>query len=214
MAADDIYMGQVHFEGPTSAASIVLHYQETIAHTTPQHGTSALAEALDDQLSAAFIAVLSDDWRITAYVSRLLNVNVENKRRFDVVGGVGTRTGPSLPANQTWMLKQSQTLFGPKSNGRMFVPGLAEGDTTVGVITNAFATGPAAALATALTASITELSAGTGVWTPGVISAKVLNAAPPAKDWAGAFSPVSIVTPWTIIAHQRRRKTPVIGAFQ
>lgn len=212
MAADDIYSATMHFEGPTSAASFGLFYQQSINHTAAVFGTEALAEAANDQLKTPVKNALSDDWHLSAIVCRLHNATVEPKHVFDVEAGVGVRLGPALPANMTWMCRQSQILFSPKSNGRVFIPGLAEGDSAVGVLTNAFATGAAAALATALQTALTEVSAGAGVWAPGVISRKVLDAAPPAKDWEGAFSQVGTVTAWTIIAHQRRRKTRVTGA--
>lgn len=214
MAADDIFSAVCHFEGPTSASSIVLHYQETTAQDSGLSSPRALGLAIDDQLTAVMKDVLSDDWFFSSVVVRLLNFTNVAMYRTDIAAGVGTRTGPSLPANMTWMIKQAQTLFGAKSNGRLFIPGLAEGDTLIGVLTNAFATTQAAALGVALCADLTQISAGTGIWNPGVISRKVLDAAPPAKDWDGAFSPVSTCNPWTIISHQRRRKTPVVGAKQ
>lgn len=214
MAADDITLATFHFEGPTAASSFGIHYQETTAHDASTHSTQALAEALDAVLSTPIKSALSDDWSFASIVVRLLNVTVEPKWRHDINAGDGLRVGPALPANQTWLIKQSQLLFPPKSNGRIFFPGLAEGDTTIGVLTNAFITGPAVVLTAAMQAPVAQLSAGTGIWTPGVISRKVLDAAPPAKDWAGAFSEIGVMNPWSIIAHQRRRRSKVVGAKQ
>jgi hypothetical protein len=118
-----------------------------------------------------------------------------------------------------WMIKATQTLFGPKHNGRIYIPGLAESDTTIGVLTNAFATTQAAALAAALATPIAQVSAGTGIWTPGIINRTVLELPRETEpddplDWQGAFSPIATLNAWTIISSQRRRATRVIGAKQ
>jgi hypothetical protein len=219
MAADDIYLAEFHFEGPTSAASTGLYYQEDTGHDAAVIGTTILAESLEDVLLTPFKNVLSDDWWLSSITVRLVSNFLERISRFDVVGGVGLRTGPALPANMAWLCKATQSLFGPKHNGRIYIPGLAETDTTIGVLTNAFATTEAAALATALATSIAQISAGTGVWSPGIINRTVLNfpriADPEAAlDWEGAFSPIATLNAWTIISSQRRRVSRVVGAKQ
>jgi hypothetical protein len=214
MAADDIYLAEFHFEGPTSASSFGIHYQETTGHDASVPGTRILAESLDADLTAAIRGVLANDWSFASITVRAKNHQTESIAREDITTGVGLRAGPSLPANMAWLCKQSQSLFGPKHNGRVYIPGLAEGDSTIGVLTNAFATGAAATLSTAIGANIAQISAGSGVWEPGIINRLVLDAAPPAKDWEGAFSPVATTNPWTIISSQRRRATRVVGAKQ
>jgi hypothetical protein len=82
----------------------------------------------------------------------------------------------------------------------------------VGQLDNTFLTGVAQFLADALAAVVVENGGGTGRWTPGIISRKVLNAGPPPKDWEGAFAPIGSMTAWVIISSQRKRKTPIIGA--
>jgi hypothetical protein len=212
MAADDITLAEFHFEGPTSAASFGIHYQETTGHDASVTGTKILAESLDAVLTAAINGVLSDDWSFASITVRVKNATDQAIARHDVGSGTGDRTGPSLPANMAWLIKQSQALFSPKHNGRIYIPGIAEGDTLIGVLTNAFATGPAATLSTALGAPIPQTSAGSGIWEPGIINRLVLDAAPPAKDWDAAFSPVATTNPWTIISSQRRRTTRVVGS--
>jgi len=214
MAADDISLAEFHFEGPTSAASFGIHFQETTAHDASVTGTKVLAESLDATLTAAIRGVLSDDWSFASITVRLKSATDEAIARHDVSTGIGLRTGPSLPANMAWLVKQSQSLFTPKHNGRVYIPGIAEGDTLIGVLTNAFATGAAATLAAALGDPIPQVSAGSGIWESGIINRLVLDAAPPAKDWDGAFSPIATTNPWTIISSQRRRATRVVGAKQ
>lgn len=218
MAADEIYLAEYHFEGPTSPSSFGVHYQETVAEDSAETGPKVLALSIDAVHVAPIKAVLSDDWILASITVRKVSAQDEAISRVDTNGGVGLRVGPSLPANMSWMCKQTQTLFGPKHNGRIYVPGLAEGDTLIGVLTNAFATTQAAALAAAFQANIAQISAGTGVWTPGIINRTVLEfpriADPEADlDWLGSFSAIGTVVPWTIISSQRRRATKVVGAI-
>jgi hypothetical protein len=111
----------------------------------------------------------------------------------------------------SWIIKQSQGTFSAKSNGRIFIPGVGENDTIVGQLDNTFLTGVAQFLADALAEVVVENGGGTGRWTPGIISRKVLNQGPPPKDWEGAFAPIGSMTAWVIISSQRLRKTPIIG---
>lgn len=218
MAADDIYLAEYHFEGPTSPASIGLHYQEDVAEDSSTSGPRVLAESLEAVHLAPIKNVLSDDWFVASLTVRKISFMDEPISRIDLPDGVGLRAGPALPANMSWLLKQTQALFGPKHNGRIYVPGLAESDTLIGVLTSAFFTGVATTLAAAFQATIVQISAGTGRWKPGVINRVVLQAPleeepPEPLDWEGSFSPLGTVIPWTIISSQRRRASRVIGAI-
>ena len=214
MPADEIYLAEFHFEGPTSPASFGMHYQETVVHDGGGFAVRALAQALVVALKSPIVGALSNDWRHTSVTVRPKSVNNQPFVREDVFAGLGLRAGPALPANMSWIIKQSQGTFSAKSNGRVFIPGLGEPDSIVGQLTNVFLTGQAQALADALALVIEEGGGGTGRWTPGVISRKVLNAGPPPKDWEGAFAPIGSMTAWVIISSQRQRKTKVIGAAQ
>jgi hypothetical protein len=214
MAADNITEARFHFEGPTSPASFGMHYQETVPHSTGGFAVRRLVQALILALKAPIVAVLSNDWKLASMTVRVKSVANEPFVREDVFAGLGLRAGPALPANMSWIIKESQATFPPKSNGRIYVPGLGEPDTLVGVLTSVFLTGTAQALADALALTIEEAGGGAGRWEPGIISPKVRDAGPPPKDWEGAFAPIESMTAWSIISSQRKRKTKVIGAAQ
>lgn len=211
MAADDIYHVQVNLEAPSGAASFGLYYQETVASSGGGDGVILLGDAFETLRHTDILDCLCVDWKCPSVVVRKMVILSEAKYRNDIGVQTGLRAGTSLPANNAMLFHLNQATFPARSNGKLFVPGLSETDTTVGVMTSAFLTGPMTALATSLVTPIAELSAGTGVWTPGVISAKVRDAAPPFKDWDGAFAPLTSITPSSIIATQRRRRTKVNG---
>ncbi len=214
MAADDITLAEFHFEGPTSPASFGVHYQETTGISGNRFATRELVEALLVAVKTPIVSVLSNDWHFTAITVRIKSNDNEPFVRSDITAGIGLRAGPALPANMAWIIKQGQATFPAKSNGRIYIPGLGEADSLIGVITNVFLVGAAKDLADAFALDVNQTSAGTGIWAPGVISRKVLNANPPVKDWAGAFAPIQTMTAWTIISSQRRRRTRAIGAAQ
>jgi len=214
MAADDITLAEFHFEGPTSAASFGIHYQEDVAIGGFEFSTRELAKALILALKTDIVLVLCVDWHFTCVTVRVKSNAQEPFVREDVFAGIGLRAGPGLPANMSWFIKQSQATFSPKSNGRIFVPGLGEPDSVIGLLTNVFMTGAAQTLADTLQAVVVQAAAGPGRWSPGIISRKVLNAGPPPKDWEGAFAPIQSQTAWPIISSQRGRRTRVTGAQQ
>ncbi|GAI67285.1 unnamed protein product, partial [marine sediment metagenome] len=133
------------------------------------------------------------------------------KWRADIATQIGDRSGTPLPANNALLIRLEQGLFPPKSNGRIFIPGISEDDTSVGNITAAFTTTAVIPLLDGLVAQLEEESGGDGRWDLGVISTLVLDAAPPFKDWDAAFSQVFGVSASPIIATQRRRQTRVVG---
>lgn len=212
MAIGDIYYVQAHFEAPTSGASFGLYYRETALFDQGALGTDQIAKSWENAFAILLRDVLSDDWNFTAITAEKRIVNAEPKRRVDQAVQAGSRSGPALPANNAIHMELLQGTFSARSNGRIFIPGIAESDTDVGVLVTAFVTTQLAALRDALTQLLTEESGGSGRWELGVISTKVLNAAPPAKDWAGAFAPVIGAVGHPIIATQRRRETRAIGA--
>jgi hypothetical protein len=212
MAQDDIYEVKSHFQNPSSASSVRLYYQEQVARSGVGTDCSVLAQSWATALATLFRNCLADDWFMTSVVARKVDGDPTPKWRDDLPVQVGVRAGPALPSNNAMLMQLQQGLFPSSSNGRVFIPGVAEGDTLVGNLTGAFMSGPLTALAAGLVAQLAEESAGTGRWDLGVISVKVLDAAPPAKDWQGAFSQVFGVGPSPIVATQRRRQTKVVGA--
>jgi len=211
MAADDIYKVDVHLEAPSGAASFGLYYEETVGRDQGSSDTFQLADTFDTNVSPKIIAMLSSDWKFPSIEVNKMVLDPVAKSRIDNTIQVGTEAGPSLPANNCILIGLGQGLFGPKSNGRLFIPGVAEGVTAVGVLTQAFLDGAVLDFTTAIFAELQELSGGTGRWKLGVISAKVRDLALPAKDWEGAFSTVTSVSRNPIIATQRRRQTKVRG---
>lgn len=211
MAADDIYKVDVHLEAPSGSASFGLYYEETVARDGGSSDTFQLADAFDTNISPKILAMLSSDWKFPSIEVNKMVLNPVAKSRIDNTVQVGEEAGPSLPANNAILIGLSQGLFTPKSNGRLFMPGVAEGVTAVGVLTQAFLDGAVLDFTTVLLAELAELSGGTGRYRLGVISAKVRDAALPAKDWEGAFATVTSISRNPIIATQRRRQTRVIG---
>lgn len=211
MAADDIYKVDIHLEAPSGAASFGLYYEETEARDGGSSDTAQLANAFDTTISPKILAVLSDDWKFPSIEVNKMVLNPVAKTRIDNAIQVGDVTGPALPANNAMLLGFSQSLNPASSNGRIFIPGLAEGATNVGNLTTAFFDGVFLDLAVVLLAQLAELSAGSGRWDLGVISPKIRDAALPAKDWEGAFSIVTSVTRSPIIATMRKRQTKVRG---
>lgn len=211
MAADDIYTVEINLEGPQRPATIRYYYEETVQWDAVGPGTRRLALAWDSALTTLLAAMISDDWAVTQIhvFKQVLAAEPPWRQSFPPV--VGGRTGPSLPSNNAALLGLQQGLFPPKSNGRSFIPGIAEADTQIGVLTNAFVSGPFADYRDALIQELAQESGGAGRWKLGVVSTKVLNAAPPAKDWEGAYSPVFNASTNPVIATQRRRQTNVRG---
>ena len=208
---DDIFSATFHFEDPSGASSTRAYWQQTTGNTVGTVDTESLGDALEDVLAPLIVAALADTFQFTGITVRKA---WEDPEPMTLVTGnpqTGTRTGPGLPSNCCMNLGLNQSTFPIKSNGRMFWPGIPEPDTDVGVLIAAYQSGVVTALADGLVATISALT-DTGTWNLGVISQKVLNAAPPAKDWAGAFAFVDSVSPNPIIAIQRRRTTPVVGA--
>lgn len=211
MAADDIYKIDVHLEGPSTPASFGLYYEEAVGRDGALHDTLTIAEAWDAANGSNLLAVLSDDWKFSSIIARKMVLNPDEMARVDNAVQAGTVTGPSLPANNAINLGLKQALFTPRSDGRIFIPGVAESVTAVGVLTSAFMTGALLTFTNALIAQLVQTSGGTGRWNLGVISAKVRDLALPAKDWEGAFATVQSISRNPIIATQRRRQTKVRG---
>jgi hypothetical protein len=212
MAQDDIYLASFHFENPSGASSFRLYYQEDAVRSGVGTDTQVLANTLDDRLTTEITDMIADDFLFTAIVVHKISGDKEAKWRTDIVAQAGQRVGPSLPSNNCVLIGLSQGLFAAKHNGRIFIPGLAEGDSVVGNLLTAYQTGPLQAFVDAIADQLAEESAGTGRWNLGVINTLILNASPPIKDWQSAFSQVITVNGSPIIAGQKRRQTKVRGA--
>jgi len=213
MALSDVFSVQQLYESPSGAASLKMYYGETTAHDGADHGTQILAEAFDVHFGSAFLDLLSDDWWLAGLICRKHAVLPQPQHRLDNTLQVGNRVGPSLPANNCIQIRIRQQVASGKHDGRIYVPGIPEGQTTIGTLNAGFVTIELAALVQKMGNTIAELSAGTGVWSLGVINQTILNAAGPGnpKDWVGAFALSTGVTGMVIIATQRRRQTKVLA---
>lgn len=215
---EDVYSARIHLEGPSQAASFYLWFEQSVDNDSFAFSTEALAVAIREKLNVPLRGVLSSQYRFTGItvrqVTKTLSVNPAYRTTSSIVGGdqAGTGGGVALPANIAMLFKLSQANFSAKSNGRLFIPGIPEQHTAAGIVDAAFQNGAMLALAQAL-ASNYQASGDLGVYVPGVISQKVLNALPPAKDWEGAFSPMVSVSPQSILGVQKKRTTKVYGAL-
>lgn len=212
MAQDDIYLASFHFENPSGASSFRLYYQEDAVRSGIGTDTQVLSTTLDDKLTPSIRDLMATDFLFTAIIVQKVSGAKEAKFRTDITTQAGTRVAPSLPANNCIVVGLAQGLFAAKHNGRIFIPGLAEGDTTVGNLTSAFAGFQLQAFVDAIGVQLEEESAGTGRWNLGVINGLILNSSPPIKDWQTAFSQVITVSGSPIIGGQKRRQTRVRGA--
>lgn len=210
---DDIYVVQANFACPKSAASFRLYFKETVQFDQTVFGTNAVTRAVHARLVFALASMMSPDYRIASFVGRKVFNGREPKFFVDTIAGIGTRPTPGLPANNAAVLGLGQTTFGNRSNGRIFIPGISESDTTVSVLNDAFILGVFGNFRNAVVGTFQELSPGAGEWVPGIISRVILDANPPFKDWLGAFAPIVNGVPQAIIGTQRSRTTPVQGAF-
>ena len=215
---EDIYSARIHLEGPSQAASFYLWFEQSVDNDSFAFSTEALAQAVKEKLNVPLRAILSSQYRFTGVTVRQHTTTLSRGFAFrttsSLVGGdqVGTGGGVALPANIAMVYSLAQQSFGPKSNGRLFIPGIPEQHTAAGIITAAFQNGAMLTFAQAL-ASNYQASGDLGVYVPGVISQKVLNALPPAKDWEGAFSPLASVSSKSILGVQKKRTTKVVGAL-
>jgi len=209
---DDIFSAQIHFEDPSGASSTRLYYQQTANNTAGALDCRILAEALEAALAGDLVAALSDDFWFTGITVRKVYDDPEPKWLVTGNPQQGLRPGPGLPSNNCINLALNQGTFPVRSNGRMFLPGIPEADTNVGVLASAYQAAQVTDLADTLASQVVALS-DTGTWDPGIISQKVLNLTPPLKDWAGAFAFITSISVNPIIAIQRRRTTRVVGAI-
>lgn len=211
MAIEDIYKITCNFSLDKRAASFSLFYQEDTEHSGVDLETRIFGEAWATAMHASIIPLLSQHTRFTSIHCTKLDGTLFPKFKINNTTQVGTSGIDALPDNNAIVVNLHQQLFPSSSDGRIYVPGIAEDQTTIGVLTQAFVTGVLQAFVDALLLPVPELSGGAGRWILGVISQKVLNAAPPFKDWEGAFSAVGSIAANTIIGTMRKRQTRVRG---
>ncbi len=212
MPADDIYSVVTQYELPSGHASFKVYLEQNVDHTQVDNSNMILADAWDTHFGTTLLDLLADDcWLVGTTVTQHTG-NPVATFKFDNSVQVGTRPGPSLPNNNALQVSIKQSTLGRKHDGRIYIPGVPEPDSNVGVLKVTYAATQLAAFVTKLSTQIVETSAGAGRWSIGVINQTILNAAGPGnpKDWEGAFAVSSGITGHVIIATQRRRQTKVL----
>ncbi len=210
MAVEDIYRVNVNFEGPTMASGCTIFYQEEVQQTTQGTATQSLAASWGFSKHLQWIGVLNNQWHLTSIHVHRVDGDPIAPFLATFSPTAGTRSGDPLPADNCLLIQLLQALYPRTSNGRLYLPGLSENDSTVGVVEASFLANQVVTLTNGLSSALPELS-GNGVWIPGVISAKILNAPPDSKDWQAAFSPLIAAQGNPVIARQVRRRTKVTG---
>ncbi len=213
MALNEIFRVTVDYELPKSAASWSVYYKETTAASGGDLATEILGEAFEVHIATEIINMLSDDCHNGQVVCERVFPISEAKHIVYHGASLGQIIGPALPSNNSLTIGLGQGTLGPRHNGRIRIPGISEGSTQIGVVTSAFFNGPLTSFALKLSQQVVELSAGTGVFSPGVISAQVrdLPVPPAPKDWAGAFLPLTTVSASSIIGILRKRAPKTRG---
>lgn len=210
MAINDIYRVQYHYQGVAGGASTGLYFRETALATANGLGNQSLVLSLIAFHSIALRGVLSDDFELSAIQASKVFDNPDPTHQDSPSTQVGTRLGTPLPSDNCILLQLFQATFPRTSDGRMYLPGISETDTTVGKLLQTFIDAQLATLVSVLQAPVNE-SGGTGIWEPGIISAKVRDAVPGVKNWPAAFAPIIGIQGWPVIARQVRRRTKVFG---
>ncbi len=213
---DDILSVQVNLEGPTQAATFKLYFQET-SGVASGSSTSRLGDAFVEKMNLPLRNVLSNEWHFRSIVCRkhAIGDGTPYYRTASItdLDTIGTNDGHAVPANNALVVAIEQQQFSAKSHGRIFIPGLPEDECDGGLISQLFLGDQIVALATALATPFQD-SPDPGQFLLGVISQKVLNAAPPAKDWEGAFAFASNVYGQSQLGVQRRRTTKTRGVLR
>lgn len=211
MAAEDIYRLDVHMIGPQRPAQWGVYYQETLPSTFGPGPNLSLAVSFAAHILTLLKDLTSDQWMTTAFEVSKKTGDPDARMLQGVINGEGTVATPALPADNAILIQIFQSLYSKRSNGRVYIPGIAEADTVGGLLEQAYLTGPSQAFINQLALPVPEQT-GTGQWELGVVSQKILNAAPPFKDWDAAFSPITGMTTSPVIARQVRRRTRRLGA--
>jgi len=207
---DDIFLATFHFEDPSGASQTGCYFQQTADNAATILDTDELGKALEAQVGPSIINAIADTFWFTGVRVRKVYDSPCPQYLSTATPQAGLASGPGLPSNCCAQLTLTQTQFSLKSNGKMFWPGVGEPGTVAGNMTALYQVAWQA-VGTALVTPINSI-ADTGVYELGIISQKVLNLAPPLKDWPGAFAFSNAVSASPRIAIQRRRTTKVIGA--
>lgn len=213
MAVGDIYRITQHYELPTSAASWSLYYHETTAGSTGFISTEQLGEAAFAHFGTTIIDMLSGDCSNPSEVCERVFDDGQAKHIIQHAVQIGVLPGPSLPNNNAITVNFAQATLPANHNGSIRLPGIPEAQTNIGNLSQTYFDTELAAFLQKLVTNIVELSAGTGVWEPIIISAQIrdIPVPPTPKDWTGAILPVTAVSASPIIGIMRKRASKVRG---
>ncbi len=138
MAQNDILRARFLFNVQAQPAAFDLHYKvENSGVTNEDDSCEALSELLELSQMQTFNSILANDvtfegWRVNfvqgqdafgPYVSQLASAN-------------GARTGHAIPLVSAAVVRLNQQDRPAKHNGRIYVPGISEGDTDKSLLTS------------------------------------------------------------------------------
>jgi len=213
VALNDIYRVTNNYELPTSAASWSIYYHEKTAADGSDLGTERLGDAQFTHFGTTIIDMLSGDCNHTSSVCERVSPFSEAKHIVNNAVQIGVIPGPSLPNNNSIVVNLAQGTLPAKHNGSIRLPGIPESQTLIGNLLQTYFDTELAAFLVKLILDVPELSGGTGVWEPIVISAQIrdIPVPPTPKDWIGAKLPITGVSASPIIGILRKRASKVRG---
>jgi len=213
VAQDDIFRLTQHYELPTSAASWSMYYNEKVAADGAFLTTERLGDAAFVHFGTTIIDMLSGDCNHVSTTCERVSPLPEAKHEINNAVQIGIIPGPSLPNNNSIVVNLAQGTQPANHNGSIRLPGIPESQTLVGNLLQSFYDTELTDFMIKLVLDIPELSGGTGIWEPIVISAQIRDAPFPAlpKDWDAAKMPVTGVVASPIIGILRKRASKVQG---
>jgi len=213
MAVGDIYRYTQFYELPTSAASWSLYYEEKIQGSTGFITTEQLGEALFIHYGTTIIDMLSGDCSNPSEQCERVFDDGQAKHIINHAVQIGVLPGPSLPNNNAITVNLAQATKPANHNGSVRLPGIPEGQTNIGNLSQTYFDTQLAAFMQKVVNQVVELSGGDGRWDPIVISAQTRDILGPGnpKDWPGAKMPITSVSASPIIGIMKKRASKVHG---
>ena len=234
MAADDLFHLEFCVRTPEGYASSGLYYMQSNANDGYQFSTHALCDAWVENCVPLLRAMLSDDVDVQGVRAR--QVHSDAAAVYDPAhlrtasSGAGSTAGliaaPALPSILPLILTIVQSANGAKGNGRIFVSGIPEDQTTGNSANGAYLDGVVQAFCDSLgltDATALKVTGDTAEFKLGVLSAKGAYAPiqswidggqigpKPGRDYGGAFVDATQVFGNALISKKKLRATKVWG---
>jgi len=213
MDEDDIFRCDFFFLIDNREASVSVHFRlhEDFAGT-PLEVTQAIAEQAETSFWAGFWQNHASN-ELTFARTRCQKVYPTRDviyESFEHAGELGEDEASALVAMDAVLISEYTNFWGPRTRGRIYLPGLAENAVEQGRIINANLIAIQAAADVFFVTTITVTGDHGGDMSTVVFSPAKPTAVPPLDaTWGGPIRPV--VRPR--IATQRRRRTTVLTAF-